>query len=345
MAYSRRLGVIGMLGVCFFVAVGCDDSDDKNVKDAEGGEAGESAGGSAGSGGKSTGGSQNNAGKGGKATGGAAGSTTAGTAGTANGGGEGGTAGEGTGGLGGEGNTSTPLGGAGADGGGGEPGGGAGGAEQVAAKSCGDQCEVSDDCIIADSVEQKVCDPVAKRCVEPFHACEAHDDCLPWASSFTKTCANQADCDDVSGVCVAWNGTGYCAAQPFEGTCIGRPGAAATKLLQFGTPDPSMVDVCLSTEGRCNAGECIVSCTAVGGCEGSGDGDQCNEDTGLCECQTADECGGRECGADNHCVECVTGADCDAQATGLDTCVNGSCGCSSPDSCIDQTANATPVCE
>src|SRR5688500_8452027 len=58
MAYSRRLGVVGILGVCFFVAVGCDDSDDKTVNEAEAGEGGESS--SAGKGGKSTGGSSSN---------------------------------------------------------------------------------------------------------------------------------------------------------------------------------------------------------------------------------------------------------------------------------------------
>jgi hypothetical protein len=325
-----------------FVAVGCDDDGDKTTNEAEAGEGGESSG--AGKGGKSTGGSSSNAGKGG---------TTAGssTAGSMNGGGEGGAAGEGggagpVGGMAGESNTTAPMGGDGGTGAGGEPAGGAGGAPPLTAKSCGDQCEVTDDCVVDGALDQKVCDPVAKRCVEPFKACEAHDECVPWASSFTKTCANQADCDDVFGVCVTWQGSGYCASEPFdEGFCFGRPGAAPSPLLQFGSPDPMMIEVCLSTEGRCDAGECIVGCTALGGCEDSGDGDTCNEVTGLCECQAASECGGRACGADGHCVECATPADCDAGATGLDVCVNGSCGCSSPASCIDQTANATPVCE
>jgi hypothetical protein len=340
MAYSRRLGVIGILGVCFFVAVGCDDSDDKNVNEAEGGEAGET-GSNGGSGGKSTAGSQNNAGKGGKGTGGSAGSPTAGTAGAVNGGGEGGTAAESTGGMGGEGNTA-PLGGAGADGGGGEPGGGAGGAPDASLKACTNECEIDDDCAVLDSPVILSCDQATHRCVDALEPCETNDNCVPWVSLWYTPCTKQADCTD--SFCVTWEGKGYCANAPSDDFCF-PPWTAPSQLLEFGSADPQMFDVCFGTGATCNAGKCIASCADpfLGGCDGNGD--TCNEVSGLCECETGDSCASGVCGADSHCVECVTSDDCAENAAGNTSCFDGKCGCGSADSCPDDTQAGTPVCE
>jgi hypothetical protein len=342
MAYSRRLGVIGILGVCFFVAVGCDDSDDKKANDDA--EAGENAGGSAGSGGKSTGGSQNNAGKGGKATGGSAGSATAGTGGTVNGGGEGGGAGESVGGVGesvggvgGEGNSS-PIGGAGADGGGGEPGGGAGGAPVAVFTQCTSACQIDADCSI-DGDETLKCDPAAKECFDPAQVCETNEDCIqPLAGWFP--CESPAGCFEGTN-CVEWRGAGYCVpiAEGPDPDC----GFDVLMTLPIFGDDGDQA-VCVTDDPRCGADDrCFMGCGAFG-CEGLG---TCNEATGQCECTDGADCTSTGvCGADKRCTECNTSAQCASNSGGNKACIDGRCGCDTATTCPDYGwANATPVCE
>lgn len=340
MAYSRQFGVIGILGVCFFVAVGCDDSDDKKVNDDA--EAGENAGGSAGSGGKSTGGSQSTAGKGGKATGGTAGSATAGTV---NGGGEGGGAGEGVGGVGGvggEGDTGPALGGAGADGGGGESGGGAGGAPAALTK-CSYSCVIEADCQMADAPPLH-CDETTKRCVDPRQVCDADDDCASYLSNWSgSACEDDTGCSEGVEACVEWQGVGQCATladtnNPEFPCTFGNPGS----LPRFGAEGDA--DICITPDPRCIDGACQPGCGDLfsGGC-GIGNGDTCSELTGLCECAEGTECDSGACGADGHCA-CVTSEDC--TVPGRDTCQDGICVCGSAESCPNPGfVNAPAVCE
>lgn len=343
MAFSRQLAVVGILGACFFVAVGCGDDDGKKTNDGDAGEGGES------SGGKSQGGSTSTtAGKGGTGTAGSgtagsgtAGSSTAGSAGSATQGGEAGSGGAGTGGS--DGNMAGE--GESAGGGGDAGGGGEGGAPGPTASSCGNQCETDDDCVVPDSFYPSVCDPVTDRCIDALAACTDHDSCVPWMNAWYTSCTEQADCDEMGGLCVAYGGKGYCAQPPSEGLCF--PFGAPEDLPEFGDPDPQLVSVCLSTDGRCHAGQCLVGCAAFGegSCEGLGNGDSCNAATGLCECAGGDECASEVCGADAQCVECVTDLHCAANEDGHDTCVAGSCGCTDATSCPDETESATPVCE
>jgi hypothetical protein len=339
MAYSRRLGVIGILGVCLFVAVGCDDDGDKTTNEAEAGEGGESSG--AGKGGKSTGGSSNNAGKGG---------TTAGssTAGNLNGGGEGGAAGEGggagpVGGMAGEGGTSVPMGGDGGTGAGGEPaGGGAGGAPAASAPKCSYACEIEADCQLADAAPLQ-CDEVTKRCVDPRQVCDADVDCVPYLSNWGSACVADTECFEGSELCVEWQGAGVCASlvdvnNP-EFPCVF---GVADSLPRFGAEGDA--DVCVAPDPRCFDGQCAPGCGDFlsGGC-GIGTGDTCSETTGLCECSQGTECDTGVCGTDGHCA-CVDSEDC--TVPGRDVCQNGICVCGSADSCPDQGfSNATAVCE
>lgn len=347
MAFSRRLGVIGIVGASWLVAVGCGSDDDKKTNtEAGAGEAGDSGGGKS-----SVGGSSSNAGKGGMSTAGKGGSggaggknaggtggTTAGTGGSTSTAGEAGQGGVPMGDMGGAGGApASSSAGAGGD------AAGAGGAGVTPAEpvlACGDQCEIDDDCLVDGAIFQKTCDLTSKRCIDPTAAtCETADDCTPSASLWTfAPCASVDDCDP-GYECIDWHGDGYCAYTPDPECGFGD---VKVTLGQFGKVD-SPVDVCY-TPNACVAGACQPPCELTD-C-GAGTGDTCNTTTHECECTLGSECSATEvCGADHHCTECKIDDDCPNGNTGLDKCVNGKCGCSGAAACPDLTANATPVCE
>jgi hypothetical protein len=346
MAFSRHLGVIGILSVSWLVAVGCGDDDNKNVA-GEGGEAGD--GGEGPSGGKSTsGGSANNAGKGGSASAGKGGTATGGSGGTANGG----TAGNASGGAGagavggddagGAGGASAGAGGATAGAGG---DGGAGGAPEVpVAKKCDLGCNVDADCNGIDSVGH--CDQTLKRCRSTD--CTVSADCAPLASSWFTPCANDSECTPDAERCVAWQGLGYCAGLPDPNfpdfPCVA---GSPTTLPLFGAVGEA--EVCADVTQVCtDKGKCEFGCGSLG-C-GAGTGDTCNPTTGLCECAKSTECtkaGVSVCGGNGRCG-CADDTDCaeTAGVTGLGKCVNGTCGCDSAATCLNTGfPNATKICE
>jgi hypothetical protein len=349
MAFSRRLGVIGIVGASWLVAVGCGSDDNKQVNTGDAGDAGESAGGKA-----SSGGSNSNAGKGGSNTAGKGGS---GGVGGKNAGGTGGTGGAtaGTGGSGGTqvgeaGQGGTPVGESGGAGGapdtsnagaGGDAAGAGGQGPAAVVLACGNQCENDDDCAVDGAIVQMTCDLTSKRCVDPsVTACATPDDCTASASLWTfAPCATGDDCDP-GYECIDWQGAGYCAYTPDPDCGFGD---VKITLGQFGLPD-SPVDVCYTPQA-CVAGACQPGCE-LGGCDGGGTGDTCSATTHQCECELGTECSVTGvCGADHHCTECKIDDDCPAGITGKDKCVNGKCGCSGAAACPDLTASATPVCE
>jgi hypothetical protein len=319
MAFSRGLGVIGIVGISWFVAVGCGDDDGKNVlKPDAGGEGGEAP----------SGGTTNVAGS--TANGGKAGMSTAGTGGTAIV--IGGSGGEGAGGAGGE-PPVPPGGGAAGDGG----ASGAGGEPPVVAKQCANECEIDEDCVIEGADLQRICDEGSKRCVDPTTpTCTISDDCFPSANLWVS-CDSSSGCDE-GQACITWQGSGYCAYLNAE-VCF--EGEIPLTLGEFGKPD-SPLEVCVVPAG-CNRGACEPACDT----NGCGDGGlQCGATSHLCECSDASECpDSGACGADHLCAQCVTDDDCAGAEFGLDKCVNGVCGCSSESVCPDPTAAATPVCE
>jgi hypothetical protein len=317
MAYSRRLGVIGILGVSWLVAIGCgDDGDKKVVHVSDGGEAGETAGGTS-SGGSSSGkGGSTAAGKGGGGSGGT---------GTIE---DGGQAGSGIGG--------DSVAGANA---GGESSGGAGGDYA---------CEITADCFIGPDATPRECDPVLKRCRLP-RECDAAADCVPSGSSWFTPCADDSACFAGLERCVAWQGVGYCASLPDpnfpDDPCL--PGLAVTSVPLFGAVGTA--DVCVNQGSICNAdGACEPGCLSLD-CD-AGAGDSCNETTGVCECAESTECtaaGVSVCGDNSRCG-CGSDNDCQetSSSTGLDTCFSGTCGCDTAATCPDPGyANATAVCE
>lgn len=344
MAFSRHLGVIGILSVSWLVAVGCNDDEDKNVVQAEGGEAGD--GGDGPNGGKSTnGGSANNAGKSGNATAGSGGADTGGAAGSGAGagavggdeaGGAGGAPGPGPGGAGAGGVSA----GAGGDG-------GAGGTPEVpVAKKCDWGCNIDADCNGIDSAGH--CDQTLKRCRST--QCTVSADCAESASGWTTTCANDSECTPDLERCVAWQGAGYCAGLPDpqvpELPCLF--GGFPTTMPLFGAVGEA--EVCADLTQVCNKGGCEPGCASpLLGC-GAGTGDTCNPTTGLCECAQSTECtkaGVSACGGNGLCG-CTDDTDCakNAGVTGLGKCVNGTCGCDSAATCLSGAyPSATKVCE
>ncbi|MDF3070925.1 MAG: hypothetical protein K0R38_6526 [Polyangiaceae bacterium] len=329
MAFSRALGVISIISVSWFAAVGCGD-DDSNTQQpgagGEGGEAGEGAGGTS-LGGTTSGG----AGNGGTSSAGESGNGTGGTAGDAG-------AGVGgqpvVGGAGGE-PPVTPVGGAAGEGG----AGGAGGQGPIAeaSKQCGNECESDDDCFINANTLSS-CDLVAKRCYDPsVVVCTTSADCIP-PSNFWEECATTAECDDAALVCVTWQGAGYCATRNVDGCEFP---ASELALPEFGVPD-APVNVCVGLYG-CRDGKCEPGCEQFGGCDGDL---TCGEVSHLCECASAAQCPeSGVCGADKLCAQCADSTDCPGGITGLDACVEGKCGCSAASACPDLTESATPVCE
>jgi hypothetical protein len=339
MAFSRRLGVIGILGASWLLAVACGSDDDKKVSNAgEAGEAGESAGGT-----PSSGGSSSNAGKsgGGAAGKGGNGGSSAGGNAVAGGGGGGGMPSEG----GAAGATEVPLGGmptagAGASGEGGMP--------AVAALSCDYQCVNDGDCEIPGPFTDTShkCNQVTKRCENPDEICSADSDCLAFASEWSVSCADDSGCTADFEACVTSHGKGYCASLPdLEFPEFPCTRGAIIEVPRFGAQ--GVVNVCGSPDPRCFDGKCAAGCGDPDrGC-GGGEGDTCNNDTGRCECATGDECASGAC-ENQRCVGCVTSEQCaaTAQFTGLDVCVNGRCGCSASQVCPDGGfESATAVCE
>jgi hypothetical protein len=336
MVRVRQLGVVSILGACWFVAVGCGDEEDRKTGTEDGGEGGEGTG-TSGSGGKSSiAGSQNNAGNAGK------GGTTGGNAGNANVAGEGGSGsgGDAGGGM---------VAGAGGEtpGGGGEGGvatagaGGEGGAPEPEAAMCKYQCDGPEDCMFADAVPHK-CNLVTGSCAE----CVADADCMVGLIGWASTCENVSECDfPDTQACVAWQGVGYCADLPDvnspEFPCLfgGRPQMVP---LFSGQGD---IEVC-AADARCFDGRCEAGCTDPLGECGFGNGDTCNPTTGRCECEMGTECDTEVCGTDSRCAECVTPQDCPGGTTGRDACVNGKCGCAGVNSCTRAyVGNPPKTCE
>jgi hypothetical protein len=340
MAFSRRLGVVSILGACWFVAVGCGDDEDRKTSTEDGGEGGEGTG-TSGSGGKSSiGGNQSTAGNAGK------GGTTAGSAGSGNNAGEGGS------GFGGDAGGGGIVAGAGGEtpGGAGEGGGattggagGEGGAPEPVAAMCKYQCDGNEDCTFADAVPHK-CDLTTGSCEQ----CLVDEHCLAELSIWVVPCEDDSGCTPDFEACVAADGVGYCASLPDANTpefpC---PTGIPQTLPRFGAQ--GNVEVC-AADARCLHGICDYGCRDPfsAGC-GIGTGDTCSPTTGLCECAQSSECDTGTCGADSHCVECVTAQDCDGgpAAAGRDTCVGGKCGCAGVNSCPNRAyvGNPPKLCE
>jgi hypothetical protein len=327
MAFSRALGVIGIVTVSWLAAVGCDDDDGKKVEPGQaGGEGGEAP-----AGGKSSAGGSTSNGGGGKSSGGG-GTSSAGDGGAGLGGAppivDGGAGGE----------PVTPSGGAAGDG-------GAGGEPAAALALCGNECEMDADCNLGPD-SPGACDQETKRCYDPSKVlCQDNADCVPPASFWTANCTSDSDCVfEDNQRCVELEGVGWCAPISGEGCTFGGP----TALPLFEIPTAT-VTVCAATWDRCRDGSCEFNCAdpVFGGFCEAGNGNSCNEDTGLCECEVGAECNATGiCGADKHCTECATDQDCiDKNAAGLDKCFAGRCGCGSAASCPDNTQAATPVCE
>jgi hypothetical protein len=296
MAYFRQLGVIGVLGACFFVAAGCGDEDDKTNPGGEAGEGGESAG----KGGKSQGGSNSNAGKGGKSTAGSAGTGTAGSAGNAGTPSQGGEAGEG----GSDGSAGEPPIGGGEGGGGTSTGGaGAGGASGDAGAggnpptltSCANSCDIDADCAIGEDTSF-FCDEATHHCVAPNAECTTNEDCVP-AVSLWDPCGLDNSCPD-NYVCIDWQGSGRCAPLPFVVDDDGAGGAPGT-IDCFGDELRTLPlfaqqgeqEICVTVNARCGAaGVCFNGCGVAPEYACGIAGAVWDIPSGLCSCAAPAEC-------------------------------------------------------
>jgi hypothetical protein len=349
MAFSRRLGVIGIVGASWLVAVACNDDDDQLTPTAGAGEAGEAPGG----GKSSVAGSQNNGGKASAGSAGKGGTTSAGTGGVVGGGGDAGngatTSMAGQAGSGGE---AAGAGGAGGDATGGVGGatggsGGEGGASEpvVPAAHCSYTCASDDDCLI-DGDDTIKCNLTTFKCEDPSEACTADATCLVSLSFLFKPCATDANCTANTEACVEADGQGFCAKVPGAGVPACAGSNVPKTLPKFGAQ--GTVSVCAHPDARCFAGKCRAGCGTPGAGCGIGNGDTCSATTGLCGCTNGTECTTTGiCGSNGLCQECEIDDDCAENVTDT-ACLGGKCGCASATVCTDNNpgyATATPLCQ
>jgi hypothetical protein len=313
---------------------------------ASGGTGGSSAA-SGGTGGTSAGNGGTSSGRGGSSARGGSSGKGGSSSGTAGDGASGASAGEGgaTGGTPGVGGTGIiGMGGAGAGGEAGSTGGEAGGDTGPAPtpKACTYECTIDTDC---DPDHGYTC--VDGLCLDAERSCNAHEECVAWATGLTEPCNEDTDCvynADFGGLCINVAGSGLCVMVPYGGDCAF---GAATEAQKNGSTDTATV--CLDLSGRCDAHQCFRGCTSdpnfcttppnnkrgplcdavtgkCGGCTGDGQcggsgTSHCDLATGVCGCQSDDECGA---------------------LAGMDTCVAGKCSCSAT-SCTT-FPDATAVC-
>jgi len=345
MAFSRRLGVVGILGASWLVAVGCNDDGDSVKVVGAAGEGGEAP-----SGGKSTtGGSQNSGGKGTTAgTAGKAGATAGGAGGAP---GAAGNAGNGATSASGQAGSGEMSGGAGAGGAGGAAGGGGGagglagaggsggeGGALPPAPHCSFSCTSDDDCLVDGDPTFK-CSPIRNRC----EACTTDDDCLVPLSTWFLPCTDDSGCAAGTEACVAASGGGFCAKLP--GAACAAPNVP--KLLpRFGAQ--GTVQVCASADPRCFNNACLPGCGDPARACGQGNGDTCSAVDGRCKCTAGSECvPSGICGRDGQCQECVTNVHCANNLTDT-VCFQGKCGCGAADTCSSLDpgyANAVAQCQ
>jgi hypothetical protein len=334
MAFARRLGVVSILGACWFAAVACADDEDRKDTSEDGGEGGDEGGGKAGT--PSAGGNSTNGGKAGMSSGGKAGSSTAGEGGSGTAGdagsGSGGDAGSGgiTGGAGGEGGSVTVGGEGGLSSGG---AGGEGGAAIAVVQSCVEVCEDDDDCVLPDAPPGN-CNDVTNVC----EFCSLDADCIPEPSQWFGPCETTDECGDPVFACIDYNGGTFCAPvdDPQAGGCDGL-GLEHNDSISVALHEGGDINVC-AVFGQCSDGKCGIKCQGFDECHPD-EGDTCNPVTGRCECQNSSECGPGLC-VDNLCTECVEDGDCIAK--NLDTCVAGKCGCADVGSCGPGSFPAAP---
>jgi hypothetical protein len=232
----------------------------------------------------------------------------------------GGSGGSATGGAGGQ-----STGGSGGSGG----AGGAGGAPGIEAFFCQEVCQADDDCS-ADfhCVEQ--------RC---FHRqvrleCETDAQCVPQASGWYTSCADDTACPGQA--CIEVEGAGRCAAVPSEFLTCEQIGMQPTERARHGAA--GTVVACTQTRSSCQEGRCTVLCQVDAHC--GGEYPHCDVPSGRCQCTpTSCQTNARVC-QDGLC-RCTSDADCDQGAA--DTCYGGFCGCSGPAICPEQTSQPGTV--
>lgn len=217
------------------------------------------------------------------------------------------------------------------------------------ANKCSYECETDDDCSViqvdAPPDTTLKCNSLTKACEDPTKVCETQDNCVPSGSYWFMNCESDAECFE-GEACVSWEGVGWCASLPTDDVCF--LAGAPEPLPRLGAQ--GTIDVCVAHSWLCGEQggkvECFPGCSEEEGC-GSGNGDTCNLETGLCECETGAECAGKAC-IDGRCAQCATNQDCavTAGATGADICVDGQCGCSGANKCpVVPFKGATAVCE
>jgi hypothetical protein len=183
------------------------------------------------------------------------------------------------------------------------------GADDGGGMACTHTCAADGDCMIGGMDVGLICEGSSCALANP---CTADDVCVAQLSgwSFTPCTMGGGECMATMQTCVdLGDGTGGCASAPSEFfMCDSVPGWGET--MQTNLDDGSEVTVCGNTMGVCDTelGFCYTPCVDDTTCGTL----VCNTGTGMCECDSDDDCGeGGTCSAGVCSVPgCVDDTDC-----------------------------------
>jgi hypothetical protein len=217
---------------------------------------------------------------------------------------------------------------------------------------CVEACKVDADCESLFSTEEYHCNAETQRCEGFASPCRGGDECIPGASQWLWSCSSDHDCyffDD--DVCVSIAGVGRCARlapspNAPDGGCV-FPVPDAIELPRLGAA--GKVLVCSDRSQQCRASICVIACKAEDDCYSDPNGAVCNVQTGVCGCESDQDCrvpGVSRCDTTRHRCECADDTDCE-DVPNTDKCIAGHCGCDSTAACTAERlfSGTRYVCE
>lgn len=159
---------------------------------------------------------------------------------------------------------------------------------------CQHTCSADEDCLAAGLDIGLICTDSQCLPAEPPDLCESDEECIPLFSGWVTPCTmGGGECAATMQVCIdLGDGTGACATAPSEFVTCDLLMQAEVE--QTNLDDGMPVTVCANTSATCHEeGYCYVPCVDDTTCGAL----VCNVDTGVCECDSDDDCGEGTCDA------------------------------------------------
>lgn len=211
---------------------------------------------------------------------------------------------------------------------------------------CQEACAGDADCMIGGVDMGFTCQD--SRCISDAGKCSTDTQCNAVFSGWVMDCAAQADCT-MGYACVdIGEGVGKCAITPNDFvTC---ETLTMEELMLDAIEGGMQLTVCGKTGAKCDNEICTDPCEANTDCPANGGHPVCNVGTGRCECGSDEDCAVIGMPQFATCNSGVCGCAQDTDCVGTmysDKCFEGSCGCSTVDVCMNDSAfdGTTKVCE